>query len=146
MRNTYLDEDECKKKVEWQEGSTNQLRDLHSREKRKRLGFSLKEKEKEKEGKSGFQGQRDTLAGRVTLLAGRAASFTDLTQRPPDSIKVCRSRWAIDAARWASVPVPSNFKFEIFLFFYYYYFFIFFYFFIIFFLYFYIFLLLLFFF
>ena len=112
MRNTYLDEDECKKKMEWLGGSTNQLRDPHPREKRKRLGFSLKEKEKEKEGKYDFQGQRDALAGRVTLLAGRSASFlekSNLTQRPPDSIKVCRSCWAIDVARWASVTVPSNF-------------------------------------
>ena len=82
MRNTFLYEDECKKKMEWLGGSTNQQRDPHPREKRKRLGFSLKEKEKEKYGKSDFLGPAR------------------------------RTRWASDTTRWASSLVFRKVKFD----------------------------------
>jgi len=49
MRNTYLDENECKKKMEWQGVSTHKSSATHTKgEKRKRLGFFKREKERKR--------------------------------------------------------------------------------------------------
>jgi len=48
MRNTYLEEDECKKKKEWQGGSTQVERNSHTRKTRKTTRVNVKEKEDEK--------------------------------------------------------------------------------------------------
>jgi len=54
MRNNYLDEDECKKNMEWQGVSTQEQRDLHPRGEEKTARVFRKRKRKKKRGNMRF--------------------------------------------------------------------------------------------